>query len=231
MPTDSHTVNLSLNELTVNLVFYPPGASSGSASTEATGDLRSGLWSTAPTGWVLLNGSTIGSPSSGATLAASSTSALYYLLWNNLSNTDAPVSTGRGASAATDYAANKTLTLPDLREKTLIGARPGTNIAGINAALGTSLGANDITLTEAQLPVVAGHTHLGASHVHTLPLYTGGISASAGGTSFQGVNEAYSQLKDSDSTSASTTSGGGFGSGSSHSIVQKSFCINWAVRL
>lgn len=231
MPTDSHTVNLSLSKLTVNLVFYPPGASSGSASTEATGDLRSGLWSTAPTGWVLLNGSTIGSPSSGATLAASSTSALYYLLWNNLSNTDAPVSTGRGASAAADYAANKTLTLPDLREKTLIGARPGTNIAGINAALGASLGANDITLTEAQLPVVAGHTHsvTDPGHTHSLNVDSGntGVSSAAGSpaTSISPVST------ESAVTGISIGSAGGFGSGSSHSIVQKSFCINWAVRL
>jgi len=67
-------------------------------------------------GWTRANGRTMGSASSGATERANAdTSALFSYLWNNFSNAVCPVSTGRGASAAADFAANKTITLLDWR--------------------------------------------------------------------------------------------------------------------
>ena len=76
----------------------------------------------APTGWVLANGGTIGNASSNADLASADGEALFAVLWGN-GWTDAllPVLTSggsastRGASAAADWAANKRMTLPDLR--------------------------------------------------------------------------------------------------------------------
>lgn len=68
------------------------------------------------TGWSRANGRTLGSASSGATERANAdTEALYTWLWNNFTNTVCPVSTGRGANAAADFAANKTITLLDWR--------------------------------------------------------------------------------------------------------------------
>src|SRR5258706_15955797 len=59
---------------------------------------------------------TLGSAASGATeLASATASNLYAFLWNNLSNTAAPVSGGRGATAAADFAANKTIGPPGMR--------------------------------------------------------------------------------------------------------------------
>jgi hypothetical protein len=77
--------------------------------------------STAPTGWLAANSNTIGSASSNATHASADYSALFTVLWDNWTNTDLPILTSggsastRGADAATDFAANKRLPLPDLR--------------------------------------------------------------------------------------------------------------------
>src|SRR5258708_1610023 len=43
------------------------------------------------------------------------------LLWNSWADAQAPVSSGRGASAAADFAAHKTITLPDLRGRVVAG--------------------------------------------------------------------------------------------------------------
>lgn len=85
-----------------------------------TGALQYFARITAPTGWLITNGQTIGNGSSGATARANSdTEDLYTMLWENFSNTLLPIqdssgtATTRGASAAADYAANKRLSLPD----------------------------------------------------------------------------------------------------------------------
>src|SRR5512139_3668854 len=67
-------------------------------------------------GWVRDNGRTIGSATSGGTERANAdTQALFTFLWNNFADAVCPVSTGRGASAAADWGANKTIGLPDKR--------------------------------------------------------------------------------------------------------------------
>lgn len=84
----------------------------------ATGDLKLSFASTL-TGWVRANGRTIGSATSGATERANSdVQPLFNFLWPNTLLT---VSGGRGANAAADWAANKTITLPDGRGSTLAG--------------------------------------------------------------------------------------------------------------
>ncbi len=70
---------------------------------------------TAPSGYVFGSGLTIGNAASGATGRANAdTVALFTLLWNSWANAQAAVSGGRGANAAADFAANKTITLPNL---------------------------------------------------------------------------------------------------------------------
>lgn len=65
-------------------------------------------------GFVRCNARTIGSSTSGATERANAdTTALFSFLWNGDPNL--VVSTGRGASAAADFGANKTIALPDWR--------------------------------------------------------------------------------------------------------------------
>lgn len=78
-----------------------------------TGDIKATFSETPSAGWVMLDNSSIGSASSGATGRANAdTEDLYTLLWNNLYEEDAPVTGGRGASAAADFAANKAMRLP-----------------------------------------------------------------------------------------------------------------------
>lgn len=88
----------------------------------ATGDVKWRLASGTLTGFVRMNGRTIGSAASGATERANADTAdLYAFLWNNLSDTVAPVSTGRGVSAAADYAANKTIVVPSMQGRGMAG--------------------------------------------------------------------------------------------------------------
>lgn len=69
-------------------------------------------------GFVRANGRTIGSATSGATERANAdTAALYSFLYGQDPNL--AVATGRGVSAAADYAANKAMTLPDWRGRAL----------------------------------------------------------------------------------------------------------------
>jgi microcystin-dependent protein len=132
---------------------------------EPAGTIRAYVGTAAPSGYVRANGRTIGNGSSGATERANAdTATLYSLLWDSYSNTVCPVSSGRGASAAADYAANKTIGLPDLRGRALFGLDDmGNSASGRLAAAtidqttnGATGGADTVTLAEANLP---SHTH------------------------------------------------------------------------
>jgi hypothetical protein len=76
----------------------------------------------APAGWVVANGGTIGSASSGATRANADTQNLFTAWWTDYSDAQLPILTSaggastRGASAAADWAANKRLTVFDLTD-------------------------------------------------------------------------------------------------------------------
>lgn len=112
-------------------------------------------------GFVRVNGRTIGSATSGATERANAdTQALFTFLYN--ADANLAVSGGRGASAAADYAANKTIALPDFRGRVLAGLDDMGNSAasrltatyfGTSAiVLGAAGGAESKTLLTANLP-------------------------------------------------------------------------------
>ena len=119
-------------------------------------------------GYVRLNGRTLGNGASGGTERANAdTEALFTYVYNALSDTHAAVSGGRGANAAADYAANKTIVLPNLQGASPIGLDDmGGSAASAFTGLtfntgdattpGSSIGDNSLTLTTAQLPA---HTH------------------------------------------------------------------------
>ena len=116
-----------------------------------TGDAKLTLKTTADAGWILANDTSIGNAASGATGRANAdTSALFTLLWTNIIDTWCPVSTGRGASAAADYAADKTITLPRTLGRALAVSGAGSGLT--SRALGEYLGTETITLTDAGLP-------------------------------------------------------------------------------
>lgn len=157
-----------------------------------TGDFKWRPVNTTLSGWVRANGRTIGSATSGATERANADCEdLFLFLWNNLANGQAAVSSGRGATAAADFAANKTIAVPDLRCSTPMGvADMGSSTAtgyasapfahGAAITAGSLVGANTQTLTTGQLP---SHTHPfsatsggGAAHTHSI----GGATSSDG---------------------------------------------------
>lgn len=141
-------------------------------------------------GAVRCNGRTIGDASSAGTERANADCAdLFAYLWNNYANGQAAVSTGRGATAVADFAAHKTIALPDHRGSHLIGfddmgSSNSAQLSGITATSGSSilagsiLGGNYHPLTIAELPVV---TPAGT-------LSTSAVTGTAAAQAFTGTN-------------------------------------------
>lgn len=126
------------------------------SSTEQTGRTREWLTATAPDGWLIQNGSTIGSAMSGANRADPDTRDLFIFLWENFDNTTLPIldSSGspdtRGMSALEDFEANKRIPLHD--RKGLVPRGTGTGVFSGRDKVGPALG-------ERQEDALQGHWH------------------------------------------------------------------------
>lgn len=191
---------------TVRVVSYTKAdgtavSGSGSGGGSFAGEIRQYLGISAPSGWLILNGDTIGSAASGATHAHADYETLYTLFWDSMADAQAPVSSGRGASAAADFAANKTLTMVDARGRVTAGTGSGSMTTH-----GATGGAETHTLTTAQMPA---HTH----DINTTQEDGGGTrvdqAASAGGGIY------------------TTTSTGG---GGSHNNLQPWLALNFIIK-
>ncbi len=111
-----------------------------------SGVIRPMLDETIPEGWLILDDGTIGNAASGASNRANADcSILYSGIWNGVSDTYAPVSGGRGASAAADFAAGKKIQLGFL-----CGRAP--KIMAGTGTLGVTNGADSVTMSQYQLP-------------------------------------------------------------------------------
>lgn len=154
------------------------GGGGGGSTSHETGDIQPSVLSGTRSGWVRANGRTIGSAASLATERANDDCEdLFIGLWPN---TILSVSGGRGATAEADWAANKTISLPDGRLCALIGADgmggASTNlfsaltfISGNASTPGSKVGTATVALTSDQN---GPHTHTGTtstdgSHAHT----------------------------------------------------------------
>lgn len=187
-----------------------------------TGDVKLTFKTTADGGWVLMNDGTIGNAASaGTTRANADTVALFTLLWNNTANADCAVSTGRGANAAADYAANKTIALPKALGRAL--ATYGTG-AGLTArTLAHVVGSE--TLITGELP----------AHAHGAGTYTWPATDGAGA----GSATRYGVVTPSASTGGGATntdvpvsgSSGSTGSGTADSKMQPTVFLNTMIKL
>lgn len=128
-------------------------AVAGVASGFTTGDVKLTWKTVADSGWIMHTDGTIGSATSGATYANAAAQALFLLIWDNFADAQAPVVSGRGASAAADWAANKRITLPKALGRSIGVAGAGSGLT--SRTLGVTTGAETVT---AEMPA---HTHSG----------------------------------------------------------------------
>lgn len=194
-------------------------------------------------GYVPLNGGTIGNAASSASVRANADTALLFAyLYANFTNTLCPVSGGRGANAAADYAANKTITMPDAQARGLIcidnlgpggtatGRLAGGLIAAGNATTpGSSGGEAAHTLTNAE---TALHTHAitDPGHNHTVTGPVAGSSAASGGAI---VNPSGTSTTSTSTTGVTIQSAGGATppGGGAHNNLQPFLSVVMQIRL
>lgn len=184
---------------------------------EITGVAKPYFGTSAPTGYVLADGKTIGDASSSGTERANADcQTLFTLLWNSMSNTEAAVSSGRGANAAADWAAHKTIALPDLRGRsplgldnmggTVAGRVTSASTGGPATTLGGAGGEETHTLIVSEVPALT----------YTKPVIPGSPNVQGG----SGLDACVS------TTSASTNGGGG-----AHNNMQPWLAVNYIIKL
>jgi hypothetical protein len=157
-------------------------------------------------GWLKLDGQTIGSAASGADSAGAQFEDLYTLLWDNCADAECPVSTGRGASATADFGANKTLSIPDARGRNIIAP---DNMGGTSAGvvtnsqadlIGGNEGSEDHLLTGAESGTSV-HNHTASQ---TFP--RGQVIGGAAGQDGEGFSHANSVITVNNAAAANAAS-------------------------
>jgi hypothetical protein len=231
------------------LVIGPSSGGGGGGGTvdpttiAATGDIKFRLTTEFLTGWVKLNGQTIGSATSGATGRANAdTQNLYVYLWTNCPNAHCAVAGGRGGTALADFGANKQIALPDMRARVLAGLDDmGTTAAGILQTKNMT-GAGDTVTTPGGIGGEAVHTLIAAEaailtltstvtdpgHTHTLTpnlVGPGGAGYQAGGNNAAGTGTTSSSMT---GVTVATTSNAG---GGSHNVTQPFMLGTWYEKL
>lgn len=140
-----------------------------STTVVPAGTVQAYIGTTAPSGWLFLNGDTLGSAGSTATQSSDDYQTLYELLWNSFAQTEAEVlDGGRGASANADWTANKRITLPDATGRAIFGKE----------ASATRL-TSAVSLDGGVLGKAGGDQNM-PSHTHPLPGNTGRALPSGG---------------------------------------------------
>lgn len=197
-----------------------------------TGDVKFSIQPTAAAGWLAYNGEgTVGDATSGGTVRANAdTSALYQLIWNQISDANCPVSGGRGANALADFNAHKTIGLPRFSGRGVIGAGTGATLTA--RVLGAYAGEENHALITAEL---ASHFHTAtisdAGHTHSLSsnaaIFAGGSNNNGGGGGAFGVVSSSSfQSMSTNAASVRVNSSNGLdtvnstGSGTAHNNMQ-----------
>lgn len=212
----------------------------------STGDVKLTLKTTPDSGWLLFDDGTFGSATSGSSNSNSVNNlALFTLIFNNLSDTAAPILTSGGGAttraaqtnAATAWAANCRMSLPKTLGRALAIAGSGSGLTA--RTLGQTLGEENHTLAASEIPTInssgtitvtvsGGNTvpstaqagaNFGNTNIaaggNTRPINTSG-SAWAYNTTFVGTGQ----------TMASTNTGGG-----SHNTMQPTSFLNAMVKI
>lgn len=194
--TDKNGVQVFIQD---NLLVVGPSSDGGGGgggqvdptTIASTGQIKQQYGTGTLDGWVRLNGRTIGSATSGATERANSdTQGLFEYLWG--ADANLTVSGGRGVSANADWAANKSITLPDARGRVLASLDTMGNSAagrltstyfGTDASvLGAANGNESVTMALVNL-IQHDHTIFlhDPGHKHTYLQNTGPLQGGGGG--------------------------------------------------
>ena len=196
-----------------------------------TGDVKFTIKTSADAGWIMLLEGSIGSATSGATIRANAdTAALFSLFWNNISDTFAPVSSGRGLTAAADFAANKALFVTRSSARLLGFAGAGSGLT--TRALGETLGTENET---APLPVHShgitevAHRHIvGSSPTNTNLRYGVATGLATGNTDTQSGSDTDGGYTSSELTGITINNAG---TGGTHNNMPPALFLNAMIKL
>lgn len=243
-----------------NLLVVGPSSGTGggggggvdATTVFATGDMMWQPVSGARTGWVRDNGRSIGSSTSGATERANADcESLFSFMWNKYSDTLCPVSTGRGASASADWAANKTLQLLNLQNCVPgglddMGNTAAGGFANVPVITGNATTAGSVigeSLHQLVTGELAQHDHGVFIHDpgHTHPITGFNVAASyangtgnglqTSGTISSGSGQTGITLWSDGDNSGTQNKVGKTGSGTAHNNVQKTVLGTWFRKL
>lgn len=206
------------------------------ASIWSTGDGRLTLRTAAAAGWVLMDDGTIGDASSGASSRANvDCEDLFTLIYNNISDTYAPILTSAGGAttraaqvdAATAWAAHCRVSLTKQLGRAIGIAGAGSSLT--SRALGQSVGAETHTLTTAES---AAHAHAQTAQTPTFTFSTSPFGDIGGGQTVV-VNITPAASGNSLTTVADTTPGDtvSVGGGGAHNNMQPTSFWNIEIKL
>jgi hypothetical protein len=212
-------------------------------SSPTTGDMKLTLKTAADSGWVMatspaFGNGTIGSATSGSTLRANADcQALFILIFNNLSDTNAPIFTSGGVgttraaqgTAAAAWAANCRMSLGFYADRALAVAGNPADLP-TNRNLGDRTGEETHLLTTGEIP---SHTHVNTltdpGHTH------GGVAVSVNNYNSPGGATVVVQSVNFGNTSSATTgvtiNNAAFGGGGAHNNMQPTVFVNVMVKL
>jgi len=207
----------------------------------STGDIKPTLKIVADAGWLMFNDNSFGSATSGANVASNATQALFTLIFNNISDANAPIQTAGGGAttragqtnAATAWAANCRIVLPLALGRAFGAAGAGSGLTA--RALGQPLGEETHLLNLTELPTGIHSSGTGTATAGggrpNIPVTDGTISngsVSGPGSNFPPVTSGswggVGSLAVAGTATSDNTGGG------AHNNIQPTVFVNWMVR-